>query len=436
MNTNNTPIAELNNVCKQFTLPTGAEIKVLENISLQIRSGEIVALLGPSGSGKSTLMRILTGLIAPTTGEVLAYGKPLTGFHPRASIVFQNFALYPWLTVYENIAMGLEWLKLTDDEVRKRVRQAVDKVGLEGFEEAYPKELSGGMKQRVGIARAIVVQPELLCMDEPFSALDVLTAENLRAEVLNLWLDHKVEITSVLFVTHDIREAVFLANRIVVLGSNPGSIRIILQNDMPHPRDMRSPAFLAMIDRIHDIITSAIIPDEIAAATPTAVQRHIEPLPYVSPGEILGLLEILDDQNGSIDMFELAQKIGKDFGSTISVAKAAELLDFVDTPKHSVIFTDIGKKFLASDVNERKILFKRQLLSLRLYDVISGMLQKSEKLHLDEEIILEQLAIVFPNEDVEKLFDTMVGWARYGELFGYNADDKVLYLDTGQETAG
>jgi NitT/TauT family transport system ATP-binding protein len=436
MNTNNTPIAELNNVCKQFRLPTGAEIKVLENISLQIRSGEIVALLGPSGSGKSTLMRILTGLIAPTTGKVLAYGKPLSGFHPRASIVFQNFALYPWLTVYENIAMGLEWLKLSDDELRKRVRQAVDKVGLEGFEEAYPKELSGGMKQRVGIARAIVVQPELLCMDEPFSALDVLTAENLRAEVLNLWLDHKVEITSVLFVTHDIREAVFLANRIVVLGSNPGSIRIILQNDMPHPRDMRSPAFLAMIDRIHDIITSAIIPDEITAATPTAVQRRIEPLPYVSPGEILGLLEILDDQNGSIDMFELAQKIGKDFGSTISVAKAAELLDFVDTPKHNVIFTDIGKKFLASDVNERKVLFKRQLLSLRLYDVISGMLQKSAKLNLDEEIILEQLAIVFPNEDVEKLFDTMVGWARYGELFGYNADDKVLYLDTGQETAG
>lgn len=436
MNTNYTPIAELNNVCKQFRLPTGAEIKVLENISLQIRSGEIVALLGPSGSGKSTLMRILTGLIAPTTGEVMAYGKPLIGFHPRASIVFQNFALYPWLTVYENIAMGLEWLTLPDDEVRKRVRRAVDKVGLEGFEEAYPKELSGGMKQRVGIARAIVVQPELLCMDEPFSALDVLTAENLRAEVLNLWLDHKVEITSVLFVTHDIREAVFLANRIVVLGSNPGSIRIILQNDIPHPRDMRSPAFLAMIDRIHDIITNAIIPDEITVATPTTVQRRIEPLPYVSPGEILGLLEILDDQNGSIDMFELAQKIGKDFGSTISVAKAAELLDFVDTPKHNVVFTDIGKKFLASDVNDRKILFKRQLLSLRLYDVISGMLQKSAKLNLDEEIILEQLAIVFPNEDVEKLFDTMVGWARYGELFGYNADDRVLYLDTGQETAG
>ncbi len=434
MNTN--AIAEIRNVCKEFTLPNGADLKVLENISLQIHAGEIVALLGPSGSGKSTMMRILTGLILPTTGEVLAYDKPLVGFHPRASIVFQNFALYPWLTVHENIAMGLEWLQLPEEEVRTRVRQAVDKVGLEGFEEAYPKELSGGMKQRVGIARAIVVQPELLCMDEPFSALDVLTAENLRAEVLSLWLDHKVEIKSVLFVTHDIREAVFLANRIVVLGSNPGSIRIILQNDMPHPRDMRSPAFLAMIDHIHDIITNAIIPDEVVPAVQTVVTRHVEPLPHVSPGEILGLLEILDDNNGMVDIFDLAQKTGRDFGSTITVVKAAELLDFVDTPKHNVVFTDTGRQFLKGDVNNRKLLFKQQILSLRLFEVVSGMLKRNESLNLSEEIVLEQLAILLPNEDVEKLFETMVGWARYGELFGYNADDKVLYLDTGQEAAG
>ncbi len=433
---NSTAIAEIRNVCKEFTLPNGADLKVLENISLQIHAGEIVALLGPSGSGKSTMMRILTGLITPTTGEVLAYDKPLVGFHPRASIVFQNFALYPWLTVHENIAMGLEWLQLPEEEVRTRVRQAVDKVGLEGFEEAYPKELSGGMKQRVGIARAIVVQPELLCMDEPFSALDVLTAENLRAEVLSLWLDHKVEIKSVLFVTHDIREAVFLANRIVVLSTNPGAIRIILQNDMPHPRDMRSPAFLAMIDHIHDIITNAIIPDEVTPAVPTTVPRHVEPLPHVTPGEILGLLEILDDHNGTIDIFDLAQKTGKDFGSTITVVKAAELLDFVDTPKHNVVFTDTGKQFLKGDVNNRKLLFKQQMLSLRLFEVVSGMLRRTEALNLSEEIVLEQLAILLPNEDVEKLFETMVGWARYGELFGYNADDKVLYLDTGQESAG
>ncbi len=428
------PIAELLNVHKNFILPTGAEIKVLENISLQIQPGEIVALLGPSGCGKSTLMRILTGLIEPTSGKVLAYGTPLEGFHPRAAIVFQNFALYPWLTVQDNIAMGLEWMKLPEDKVRERVRSAVDKVGLEGFEEAYPKELSGGMKQRVGIARAIVVQPELLCMDEPFSALDVLTAENLRSEVLNLWLDHKVEIKSVLFVTHDIREAVFLANRIVVLSSHPGTIRVILQNDLPHPRDLRTPAFQQMIDRIHDIITNAIIPDEVVpAVSSTITARRVESLPQTSPGEIIGLLEVLDDNNGKVDVFDLAVRTGKDFGSTITVVKGAELLDFIDTPKQNVVFTDLGKKFLQSDINNRKIIFKEQTLQLRIFDIITKMLQRKEDLSIDEDTLKEELAILLPNEDPDRLFEVIVAWGRYGELFGYNADERIVYLDTGNK---
>jgi NitT/TauT family transport system ATP-binding protein len=434
MNTNNSCIAEICNVNKQFTLPSGSELNVLENISLAVNPGEIVALLGPSGSGKSTLMRILTGLIQPSSGEVLAYGQHLAGFHPRASIVFQSFALYPWLTVNENIAMGLEYLQLTKTETASRVRRVIDMVGLEGFEEAYPKELSGGMKQRVGIARAVVVQPELLCMDEPFSALDVLTAENLRSEVLNLWLDHKVEIKSVLFVTHDIREAIFLANRIVILSANPGTIRIVIPNDLPYPRDPRSPVFLSMIDRIHDIITKAIIPDDVAQLPATALVQRIEPLPHVSIGQIIGLLEVLDDNKGAIDIFDLATKIGKDFGSTIAVVKSAELLDFVDTPKQNVIFTDMGKQFLSASINDKKILMRQQMLSMRLFDIISNMLQRSETLNLNEEIIIEQLAILLPNEDPEQLFETLVGWARYGELFGYNADDKILYLDTGQQT--
>jgi NitT/TauT family transport system ATP-binding protein len=434
MNTNTPCIAEIRNVNKQFVLPSGSEINVLENISLAINPGEIVALLGPSGSGKSTLMRILTGLIHPSSGEVLAYGQPLSGFHPRASIVFQSFALYPWLTVNENIAMGLEYLQLSKTETASRVRRVIDMVGLEGFEEAYPKELSGGMKQRVGIARAVVVQPELLCMDEPFSALDVLTAENLRSEVLNLWLDHKVEIKSVLFVTHDIREAIFLANRIVILSSNPGTIRIVIPNDLPYPRDPRSPVFLSMIDRIHDIITKAIIPDEVTPLPAASLVQRIEPLPHVSLGQIIGLLEVLDDNKGSIDIFDLATKIGKDFGSTIAVVKAAELLDFVDTPKQNVVFTDMGRQFLSASINDKKILMRQQMLSMRLFDIISTMLQRSETLNLHEEIIIEQLAILLPNEDPEQLFETLVGWARYGELFGYNADDKLLYLDTGQQT--
>ena len=436
MTTNNLPIAEIRNVSKSFLLPKGTEINVLENISLKIDTGEIVALLGPSGCGKSTLMRILTGLIQPSSGEVLAYAKPLSGFHPRASIVFQSFALYPWLTVYENIAMGLEYLHLPHEEVSQRVRRVVDMVGLEGFEEAYPKELSGGMKQRVGIARAIVVQPELLCMDEPFSALDVLTAENLRSEVLKLWLDHKVEIKSILFVTHDIREAIFLANRIVIMSANPGSIRVVIPNDLPSPRDIRSPMFLAMIDRIHDIITNAIIPDEAAVPVPTAAPaQRLESLPYVSISEIIGLLEILDDQKGTVDVFELATRIGKDFGSTIAVVKSAELLDFVDTPKQIVVLTDTGKKFVAASINERKTLLKQQMLALRLFDLVANMLQRSDGLTISEDVVVEQLAILFPTEDPEKLFETLVGWGRYGELFGYSSDDRILYLDTGQQPA-
>ncbi len=431
MNDPNSCIAEIRNVNKEFLLPSGSEINVLENVSLAINPGEIVALLGPSGSGKSTLMRILTGLIQPTSGEVLAYGRPLVGFHPRASIVFQSFALYPWLTVNENISMGLEYLQLNKTDTDERVRRVIDMVGLEGFEEAYPKELSGGMKQRVGIARAVVVQPELLCMDEPFSALDVLTAENLRSEVLNLWLDHKVEIKSVLFVTHDIREAIFLANRIVILSANPGTIRIIIPNDLPHPRDPRSPVFLAMIDRIHDIITKAIIPDEVPTAPSATPIQRIEPVPHVSLSQITGLLEVLDDNKGTIDIFDLATKIGKDFGSTIAVVKAAELLDFVDTPKQNVIFTEMGKQFLSASINDKKILMRQQMLSMRLFEVIYNMLQRSDGLSINEDIILEQLAILLPNEDPEQLFSTLVGWARYGELFGYNADDKILYLDTG-----
>ena len=433
MTPNQLPIGELINVDKSFLLPTGSELKVLENISFKVNPGEIVALLGPSGSGKSTLMRVLTGLEHPTSGKVLAYDQPLSGFHPKASIVFQSFALYPWLTVHENIAMGLERFELTPEQTSERIKRVIDMVGLEGFEEAYPKELSGGMKQRVGIARAVVGQPELLCMDEPFSALDVLTAENLRAEVLNLWLDHKVDIKSILFVTHDIREAVFLANRIVILSANPGSIRTIISNELPHPRDPRSTLFLSMIDRIHDIITKAIIPDEATGVIPSAAPPRIETVPFVSPGEIIGLLEILDDNKGIIDVFDLATRIGKDFGSTLTVVKAAELLDFIDTPKQNIIFTDVGKKFLAGDINARKTTFKQQVRQLRLFDIINGMLQRAENVSLPEDVVMEQLAILLPNEDPEKLFDVIVGWGRYGELYGYNADDKMLYLDVGQQ---
>jgi len=254
-------LAEARAVSKTFVRDE-YQLAVLRDVSLTVRPSEVVAILGPSGCGKSTLLRILVGLIPPTTGEVLCHGARLRGIHPGAAIVFQNFALYPWLTVAENVRVGLYRRALQRDEENARITRAIDLVGLEGFEEAYPKELSGGMKQRVGIARAIVGGPELLCMDEPFSALDVLTAESLRSEVYGLWSRGDLGLKSMLLITHLIEEAVFLGDRIVIMGTNPGSVRETIANPLPHPREYRDPAFLALVDEIHAVITQVHLPDE------------------------------------------------------------------------------------------------------------------------------------------------------------------------------
>lgn len=431
------PIVEVRSVNKSFTLPSGKELTILENISLEIREGEILAMLGPSGCGKSTLLRIMTGLIPASSGDVYVYGEPLTTVNPHAAIVFQNFALYPWLSVYENIAIGLQSLHMPATEIKARVTKVIDTIGLEGFEEAYPKELSGGMKQRVGFARAIVVDPALLCLDEPFSALDVLTAENLTQEVLNLWLDRKANVKSMLFVTHNIEEAVFLANRIVVFGANPGHIRTVVANDLPYPRVLRSPDFERLVERIHGIITNAILPDDVPnESTFTARTPRVEPLPHVQLAEVIGLLEILDDEGGTADVFDIAEKTQKEFGLVLGIVKAAELLDFVDTPKQNVIFTDIGRRLIGADINTRKKIVNQQLRSLRIFLIVMGMLQNAPEYRLDREVLLEELALLLPNENPESLLDTVIQWGRYGELIGYSADLQEVYLDVGQESVG
>src|SRR5215831_4965111 len=256
-----TTLCELKKINKVFRLPGGSDQVVLKDIDLSIFENEVVALLGPSGCGKSTLLRVLTGLILPTSGEVLVHHQPLTGMNPSVAMVFQNFALYPWMTVWENVDEGIR-AALPDEAARKeRVASVITKVGLAGHEEAYPRELSGGMKQRVGLARALGFVPEILCMDEAFSALDPLTAEGLRAEVLDIWRDRESNPKTVFMVSHDIREVVFMADRIVVMGAHPGHIRSVLTNTLPRPRDYRSPAFLRMVDRVHDLLTQTYLPD-------------------------------------------------------------------------------------------------------------------------------------------------------------------------------
>ncbi|HZV11573.1 MAG TPA: nitrate/sulfonate/bicarbonate ABC transporter ATP-binding protein [Candidatus Kapabacteria bacterium] len=428
------PIVEMRDVTKTFLLPSGKELTILEKISFDIREGEILAVLGPSGCGKSTIMRIITGLLTPTSGTVRIFGEPLTGINPDTAIVFQNFALYPWLSVYDNIAIGLQSLNVPPQEIKQRVTKAIDTVGLEGFEEAYPKELSGGMKQRVGFARAIVVDPALLCLDEPFSALDVLTAENLTQEVLNLWVDHKTNVKSMFLVTHNIEEAVFLANRIIVLGANPGHIRYTVNNDLAYPRIPRSPDFEKLVEHIHSIITNAILPDEVPSEISVVRTPRIEALPQAQIGEVIGLLELLHDEGGSADVFDIAEKTGKEFGVTLTVVKAAELLDFVDTPKQQVVFTELGKKFIDADVNERKKIVNQQLRTLRIFLILTGMLQNAPEYTLEEDVLLEELALLLPNENPEHLLNTAIQWGRYAELIGYNADMHNVYLDIGQES--
>jgi NitT/TauT family transport system ATP-binding protein len=423
-------LAELRGVSKSF-FGDGRELLVLRDVSVAIPSGEVVAVLGPSGCGKSTLLRILTGLVPPTRGEVLCHGRPLRGLHPGAAIVFQSFALYPWLTVADNVQVGLYHKGLPPPEEAERIRHAIDLVGLEGFEEAYPKELSGGMKQRVGIARALVGGPELLCMDEPFSALDVLTAEALRSEVYGLWSRGGMGLRSLLLITHLIEEAVFLADRILVMTANPGSVREVIVNSLPHPREYRDPAFLELVDEIHAVITQIHLPDERrpTAAGPTDGAR-LEPLPAVSVNEIIGLIEIVHDEGDRIDLFKLAARLRLDLGHSILVVKAAELLDLVNTPKQDVLITAVGREFIASDENGRKRIFHRQLERISTFAFLVGRLRNASTARLPATVVQEDLAIHVPHEPTQLLFDVIVAWGRYGELIGYDTAADEVYLDT------
>jgi len=428
---NNNIIAELRNVAHYFPQPLGQSLKVVENFNLQVKIGEILALLGPSGSGKSTILRILAGLIKPTEGEVLSYGQLLNGINPQVSIVFQKFALFPWLTVQENIAVGFENKNIDSVTQREIIGKVIDRIGLDGFEEAYPRELSGGMKQRVGIARALVSDTELLCLDEPFSELDLLTALHLRDEVLNLWLAHEKNPKSIFLVTHSIEETVYLANRIVILTPLPARIHTIVENNIPYPRDCRSAVFMEMVEKIQDIITSVVIPEKPTEAKAELLKLpfRVDVLPRAEVTEIIGLLEALNDNQGRLDIFDFASEVGKDFGSIALIVKAAELLDFIDSLRHEIIFTDLGKKFMNSNINERKIVLNKQLQNLGLVKIVIEMLQKSLEKKLSREVIIDELILLLPNENPERIFRTLISWGRYAELFGYNAKEKILYLD-------
>ncbi|MGH7788972.1 MAG: nitrate/sulfonate/bicarbonate ABC transporter ATP-binding protein [Candidatus Binatia bacterium] len=420
-------LAEVRHVSKAFR-NDGHQLFVLQDVSLALHPGEVVAVLGPSGCGKSTLLRLLTGLIAPTSGSVLCGGEPLHGIHPGAAIVFQGFALYPWLSVTDNVRVGVNGKGLAAEEEVARVARAIALVGLTGFEEAYPKELSGGMKQRVGIARALVGGPALLCMDEPFSALDVLTAEALRAEIYRLWSQGGMGLQSLLLITHLIEEAVFLADRIVIMAAKPGRVQEVIANPLPHPREYHDAAFLALVERIHDVITALHLPDA-PHGTPAAKGARLEPLPSVTVSEIVGLLEVVHAHGDCINVFELATLLRLDLGHAVLVVKAAELVGLVDTPHDDVAIGALGLQFLGADFSHRKQLFRRQLGRVPTFAFLLERLHRAPDGRLSAAVVQAELATQLPYEKPQELFRVIVAWGRYAELIGYDPHGDALYLD-------
>ncbi len=425
----NAPLCELQGVSHEFLLPSGSRLKVLEDIDLAVRPKEVICLLGPSGCGKSTILRVLAGLIKPTQGNVLYHGAPMPELNPGAAIVFQSFALFPWMTVTQNIEAVLKAAGKSQKETGERAAAVIRTVGLAGFEAAYPRELSGGMKQRVGMARAFSLAPEILFMDEPFSQVDALTAQSLRAEVLDIWAT-SAQVSSILMVSHDIGEVAFMADRIVVLAANPGRVRMIVDNTLPRPRDYRSPELLELVDKLRDIITGSYLPDE----PPESVAEAplYEPLADATASEIVGLLEYLDAHGSKDDVFRIAQETSQEFGRVITVVNAAEMLDLVETPRRNVRLTAEGTRFVKAALPERKQIWKQRLLGIRIFKDTAQMLERAPGHAVDRDVVLETIALRFPSEDYEKTFDRLVGWGRFGEMWIYEEDLERLALSKGE----
>jgi NitT/TauT family transport system ATP-binding protein len=420
-------LCQLKDVAQEFTLPNGKPLRVVEDIDLAVRSNEVIALLGPSGCGKSTLLRLLAGLLRPSHGQVLYHNEPLDGLNPGVSFVFQSFALFPWMTVTENIRAVLRAAAWDPATLEKRAENIIKTVGLSGFEEAYPRELSGGMKQRVGIARALSVDPEMLFMDEPFSQVDALTAESLRAEVIDLWSMKDKNPQSIVMVSHDIKEVVYMADRIVVMGTNPGRVRTVLDNKLPRPRHYRDTAFLEMVDRLHDIITGHEMPDAPAGAEQQAPDVA-EVLPEATPIEISGLIEYLDERGGKQDVFKIASDTHLEFGWVLVVVQAAEMLDLVETRGRTVVITPTGTRFARADQGERKSIWRHQLLKMCIFQETLKLVRGAGESQIDAAQVLAMINRAMPQENDQKVFSALVTWARFGNLFAYDEDRKMLSL--------
>ncbi len=421
-------LLELKSVRRTFAIKGSSDTVILDNINLTVKEGEFLAILGPSGSGKSTLLRIIAGLIPASSGSVSYLGNEIFGINPGVAIVFQSFALFPWLTVLENVMLGLEKKPLTEKEKKERSMQVLDIVGLDGFENAYPKELSGGMRQRVGIGRALVSEPDILLMDEAFSALDVLTAENLRRDLLELWLDKKIPTKSIILVTHGIEEAVYMADRAVILSTHPATIVKELTIDIPRWRDKKSPAFLSYVDQIYSFMTKR-------AATPSVqpqplLSKKDNGLPQVSAGALTGFLELLEDQNQRTDLYKLADKFMMDIEDFFPLVEASSLLGFSRVIEGDIELTPRGIEFAQAPLLERKKIFSEQIMkNVPIVEKMVRILQSKSNKQINIEFFEEMFTRQYGEKMAQKQLNLLIGWERYAELVEYDDVKEVLYLE-------
>jgi len=428
---NDTPLLQCTDVRKSFPKPDGAELLVLEGMNLELREGQIVGLLGRSGSGKSTLLRLIAGLSEPSDGHLSYLGQPIQGPAAGIAMVFQSFALFPWLTVFENVALGLEAQRMPRAEIRKRSLAAIDLIGLDGFESAYPRELSGGMRQRVGFARALVVHPNILLMDEPFSALDVLTAETLRTDFLDLWSEGRMPIKGVILVTHNIEEAVLMCDRILVFGSNPGRILSEIKVSLPQPRNRLDPSFRELVESIYV---------EMTARPQGGTNRHERfpglgigsALPHVSSNLLAGLMEAVAAApfSGKADLPEIASDLQMEIDELFPVAETLQMLRFAELEGGDLKLTEDGLAFAHSALDERKRIFLRHLLNyVPLAAHVRRVLDERASHSARKSRFIDELEDFMSEEAAEQSLRAVVSWGRYAEAFAYDNENAMFSLE-------
>jgi len=425
-------LLDVHEVRRAFPRQGGEELLVLEGVNLTLREGEIVGLLGRSGSGKSTLLRLIAGLAQPQGGSLTYLGTPIDGPANGIAMVFQSFALFPWLTVLENVQLGLEAMRLPEKEIRTRALAAIDLIGLDGYESAYPRELSGGMRQRVGFARAMVVHPNILLMDEPFSALDVLTAENLRTDFLELWGDKKLPIKGVILVTHNIEEAVQMCDRVLLFSTSPGRVTTEIKIDMPRPRERTSPTFEDYVDRIYVDMTARRVDRQAYRQAQPAGYGLDTPLTHISSSTIAGLIETVaaPPYGGKADLPDIASDLQLEIDELFPVTEALQLLRLGDVEGGDIKLTHMGKRFADADTNERKEIFSRALISyVPLAAHIRRVLDERANHTAPRRRFIDELEDHMAEDAAQETLRAVISWARFAELFSYDKEGETFSLE-------